>query len=62
MATQVKCPSCGQRTAWHGNPYRPFCCERCRLRDFGNWMSERYRIAGPGVEIEPADGDDEDDT
>jgi len=25
-------------------------------------MSERYRIAGPGVEIEPADGDDEDDT
>jgi len=28
-----------------GNPYRPFCSERCRLIDLDNWLSERYRIS-----------------
>ena len=27
-----------------GNPYRPFCCERCKLVDLGNWISGRYHI------------------
>jgi endogenous inhibitor of DNA gyrase (YacG/DUF329 family) len=24
----------------------PFCSDRCRLMDLGNWADERYRIAG----------------
>jgi endogenous inhibitor of DNA gyrase (YacG/DUF329 family) len=25
----------------------PFCSERCRLLDLGNWASERYVIPAP---------------
>jgi hypothetical protein len=28
------------------NPYRPFCCERCRLIDLGAWAEESYRVPG----------------
>ena len=24
--------------------WRPFCSERCRLLDLGNWIDERYRV------------------
>jgi endogenous inhibitor of DNA gyrase (YacG/DUF329 family) len=41
---EVRCPTCRQPALWHGNPYRPFCSERCQLLDLGNWASERYRI------------------
>lgn len=42
----VKCPQCREETAWEGNPFRPFCSERCKLIDLGAWASEEYRIAG----------------
>ncbi len=41
----MRCPICKQRTTWDGNPFRPFCSERCKLLDLDNWLSERYRIA-----------------
>jgi uncharacterized protein len=25
----------------------PFCSERCRLLDLGNWASEKYKITEP---------------
>src|SRR6266704_3285188 len=25
----------------------PFCSERCRLRDLGNWASEKYVVSDP---------------
>jgi hypothetical protein len=28
------------------NPFRPFCSERCRLIDLGQWLEEDYRVAG----------------
>jgi endogenous inhibitor of DNA gyrase (YacG/DUF329 family) len=34
---------------WHDNPSRPFCSERCRLIDLGNWASGDYRV--PGEEL-----------
>jgi uncharacterized protein len=41
----VKCPTCQQRIEWsENNPYRPFCCERCRLIDLGDWATETHRI------------------
>jgi uncharacterized protein len=43
---QIKCPRCGKSVSWGGNPYRPFCSERCRLVDLGRWADEEYRIAG----------------
>jgi hypothetical protein len=26
------------------NPAFPFCAERCKLIDLGNWLNESYRI------------------
>lgn len=51
-----RCPTCRAAVSWNDNPYRPFCSERCRLVDLGQWASERYRI--PGDPIVPDDTDD----
>ena len=40
------CGHCGKPAAWEDNPFRPFCSERCRLIDLGNWAAEKYRIPG----------------
>ncbi len=40
----IKCPNCRKPAPWEGNPFRPFCSERCRLVDLGAWMDEEYRI------------------
>lgn len=43
--TIVSCPQCGKAVVWEpGNPYRPFCSERCKLIDLGKWAAEDYRI------------------
>lgn len=44
MLEKVRCPSCRAEVAWAGNPSRPFCSDRCRTRDLGAWLTERYRI------------------
>ena len=40
----VKCPRCGKSAESTANPFRPFCSERCKLIDLGNWISGNYRI------------------
>lgn len=41
----VKCPQCGRLSLYSPeNPFRPFCSERCRLIDLGEWASEGYKI------------------
>lgn len=41
----MPCPHCGERVKWtQRNPWRPFCSERCKLIDFGDWADERHRI------------------
>jgi endogenous inhibitor of DNA gyrase (YacG/DUF329 family) len=42
-----KCPICKVATdsAVHGD--FPFCSERCRERDLGNWASEKYVVSEP---------------
>ena len=41
----VACPACGKPALFApSNPWRPFCCERCRMVDLGGWASESYRI------------------
>ncbi|GAA0788660.1 DNA gyrase inhibitor YacG [Marinobacterium sediminicola] len=42
----VKCPQCGEPAPYtENNKWRPFCSERCRLIDLGEWASESYQIA-----------------
>ncbi|WP_197080668.1 DNA gyrase inhibitor YacG [Methylophilus sp. TWE2] len=44
-ARKVACPSCGETTEYStSNPYRPFCSERCKLVDLGDWATEKFRI------------------
>lgn len=41
----VVCPGCGTALAWsQDNPWRPFCSERCKLIDLGQWATGAYRI------------------
>ncbi len=47
MTRTVKCPTCGKEIPWSSNqPWRPFCSERCKLIDLGEWASESHRIPG----------------
>jgi hypothetical protein len=44
-APSVPCPICGNPAAFSPkNPFRPFCSERCKLIDLGQWATESYRI------------------
>lgn len=41
----VDCPNCGEKVVWEQtNPFRPFCSERCKNYDLGQWAQESYRI------------------
>lgn len=44
-ARTVTCPAChGESIYAVTNPYRPFCSERCRNIDLGNWANEDFRV------------------
>ncbi len=50
----VPCPNCGRPAALSvDNPYRPFCCERCKLADLGGWLNGDYRLPVGDVESDP---------
>jgi hypothetical protein len=51
----VKCPRCGSETSFEGNPYRPFCSERCKEVDLGKWVTGAYRLPTK-VQEEEEDG------
>lgn len=47
MTMTVDCPTCGIAVKWiPQNQFRPFCSDRCRLIDLGEWFSEERKIAG----------------
>jgi uncharacterized protein len=49
----ICCPLCGKKDTWKAdNPKRPFCSERCKMIDLGEWASEGRRIAGNAEEEE----------
>jgi uncharacterized protein len=42
-----KCPICKMETDSATHADFPFCSERCRERDLGNWASEKYVVSEP---------------
>jgi endogenous inhibitor of DNA gyrase (YacG/DUF329 family) len=41
----VSCPTCKRPAEFSAaNPDRPFCSERCRLIDLGEWFAEKHAI------------------
>jgi endogenous inhibitor of DNA gyrase (YacG/DUF329 family) len=49
------CPICRKPTNSNANLDFPFCSERCRLLDLGNWAAERYVVSEPALFDEAAE-------
>jgi uncharacterized protein len=45
----MKCPICKKKEVALGDPEFPFCSERCRTIDLGNWASGKYVISTPAA-------------
>jgi endogenous inhibitor of DNA gyrase (YacG/DUF329 family) len=54
VVRHVPCPRCGQPALFApDNKWRPFCSQRCKLIDLGQWASEAYRV--PAEDAKPDD-------
>ncbi len=47
----MKCPICKKEVS-PDDAFFPFCSERCKIIDLGNWASEKYVISTP---VQPED-------
>jgi endogenous inhibitor of DNA gyrase (YacG/DUF329 family) len=60
-----RCPRCGKQFFFESvakhKPF-PFCCDRCRDVDMGNWLTGKYSIPGKPLPPETNDEDPEDAT
>jgi endogenous inhibitor of DNA gyrase (YacG/DUF329 family) len=62
MPKTVQCPTCSKPVRWEpASRFRPFCSERCKLIDLGEWFDERHRIAGKGGEPWSGGGEEQPD-
>jgi endogenous inhibitor of DNA gyrase (YacG/DUF329 family) len=56
----MKCPICKKQVAPDA-PFHPFCSDRCRIIDLGNWATGKYVIPVPiDPETDLPDSEDED--
>jgi endogenous inhibitor of DNA gyrase (YacG/DUF329 family) len=60
MARKIRCPICRKDVAFD-DPNMPFCSDRCRLLDLGNWASEKYAIPGSPGQVEDGESDEFED-
>ncbi|MBK1643381.1 DNA gyrase inhibitor YacG [Thiocapsa imhoffii] len=55
----LPCPRCKKPVVWGPEArWRPFCSERCRLIDLGEWFEETHRIPvtdDSGLAVGPED-------
>lgn len=48
MTLTVECPTCSKSVVWcSDSKHRPFCSDRCRLIDLGDWADEKHKISQP---------------
>jgi endogenous inhibitor of DNA gyrase (YacG/DUF329 family) len=48
MTLKVPCPQCANEVLWlKESLFKPFCSERCKLIDLGDWASENHKISQP---------------
>ena len=60
MGIAATCPICRKATDTQTHADFPFCSERCRLTDLGNWASGKYVISEPVID-EPVPAQSEPD-
>lgn len=53
----MKCPIC-RKEVKADDPEMPFCSERCRVIDLGNWAMEKYVISEPADSSLPSEDED----
>lgn len=41
---EVTCPTCKKKFEYYSSEFRPFCSEKCRLIDLGQWLTESYTV------------------
>lgn len=52
----IQCPTCGKNGTWTAeNAFRPFCSDRCKLIDLGEWADEKHRVPGEAADINNLD-------
>ncbi|MDI1291422.1 MAG: DNA gyrase inhibitor YacG [Methylobacter sp.] len=55
----VKCPNCGCSVLWTPEQVsKPFCSERCKLIDLGEWAMEEKTIPGESLSLDDYSNDD----
>lgn len=48
---KITCPTCGKTNTWRPeNRFKPFCSDRCKLIDLGEWARESRKIPGEAVD------------
>lgn len=52
---QVVCPTCKKKFDYYTSDFRPFCSEKCRLIDLGQWLNESYTV--PVEKLTPEEAD-----
>jgi endogenous inhibitor of DNA gyrase (YacG/DUF329 family) len=46
----VACPTCKTAVPWVAEQvFKPFCSQRCKLIDLGDWATEAHKIPGGPV-------------
>jgi endogenous inhibitor of DNA gyrase (YacG/DUF329 family) len=56
---KLNCPTCKKLVLWTEEyPHRPFCSDRCRLIDLGEWASESHKIAGDSLNVNSEEQDE----
>ncbi len=56
----VSCPTCKKDVAWLPEQrFKPFCSERCKLIDLGDWATESHTIPGDPLDTFNADNPDQ---
>jgi len=55
----MRCPICKKEVP-AGEPFAPFCSDRCRLIDLGKWASGEYVIPGRSLAEEEQESPERD--
>lgn len=57
----VACPNCGATVTWNAEAkWRPFCSERCKMIDLGEWVDGNRAIPGREDGSAPTTDDSDD--
>lgn len=51
---EVTCPTCKKKFNYFSSEFRPFCSEKCRLIDLGQWLTESYTVPAQKLSEEEA--------